>query len=553
MMKSEEELSILAKCLGCGRNEPLWRVRRNTTFDPQTLTFRHRSRACRPIAAIEVACSDGVSPNCRRRWVVPYRSQLEHAGSGRRKIASLTWNASNQASQVCGSCNQVRMTQANRSLESRRVGHIAWALKQVGKGHLDAKAFIERADQGDIEAEKTIKRTQQEMHRKTLGRVDPETRHAWASKGGHTKKPRTSITRIIRRSRWQDFRACPMCLLLVEKSSASMWAGCKFHAVCLKYWRRYCKQGVSTPRSFQTLPPPETWIGRPVDLKTLSRGYRSIMRRRTRGTSLRDLAEKLRTTADNVLHRERYFLQRATGTWNAMFPGSKANTSRQKVCPLPENILRKTVPVRQKSVFRLLKIGMAPYAVATHVGWHVAEVRAEAVRLGAALNPFQGSRFDAWSRVPRRRIRRRPSSGIRRIYYQRRRATGLCVDCTDRALPGRSRCERHLLGGAERMRRRRRVICRRCKRPILDGERQHGRLYHPDCFRQKERERMATPEYRARALRRVRAYQERHRQQGLCLKCPRAAMPGQVMCDRHRHPSAALVPLIRGQGASQED
>jgi len=541
--------SQLATCSGCGETTPVWKLKngeklRNRTFDPATLTFQHGSRKCRPDnGPFDVVCSDGRSLDCRSRWAVTHRSELE-------KIESFKWTGKTKARAVCGSCSRLRTNQTKGT--NRQKGHLRWALKYAGKGdRLDATALLERAEQVDKEAAAEIQRTRRVVRDKTLGRATAQERREWGLRGGHTKKPGTSITRLIRRSQWQSFELCHLDGLLIERSLAARWAGRFFHLSCFSIWRRYCKQRADTPLRHQRLPPPpETRRGLPISLATLSAGYRSIVYRLVRRKSFRAVAARLGTTADNVLERERQFLRRAPGHWGAAFPGLKANRVLQALCPLPEKLRdRTTDAVRGRAVVRLLKVGMAPADVAAHVGWVPDEVEAVVRRVSEVGEDRQSLENDPWRPAPcKPSMRRRPSSGERRIYYQGRRAASLCADCRAPALPGLSRCKQHLEESRARMTKHRGpVACLRCGKDIPEADRQHGRRYHPACFEEKERERRATPKIRARSKRLAREYSERHRKLGLCLKCSAKAAPGKVLCERHGYKKATDQDVVESR------
>jgi hypothetical protein len=137
----------------------------------------------------------------------------------------------------------------------------------------------------------------------------------------------------------------------------------------------------------------------------------------------------------------------------------------------------------------------------------------------------------------RRAARRLKTRERRRTQYHGRRARQQCADCPRPAADGRTRCDEHLRAARERsirsLDRRRVPTCRRCQLPFKADERQHGRRYHSDCHAQQEKERRAKPEFRVAAARRVRAWQRRHKEMGLCVRCSNRAIAGQVLCERH--------------------
>ncbi len=71
------------------------------------------------------------------------------------------------------------------------------------------------------------------------------------------------------------------------------------------------------------------------------------------------------------------------------------------------------------------------------------------------------------------------------------------------------------------------VYCRECKKPIKSEERISGRIFHKKCAEKRQAKRYPE-QHRAAAL----AYQRRHKEMGLCTKCPEKAFKAGY-CPRH--------------------
>jgi hypothetical protein len=512
-MQGRVGTTALATCLGCSRQEPIWKVQgRNITFDPRTLTFRHRSRDCRDVR-IRTRCSDRRSPKCRGSWL-EYPSLFLRARQRRGTASTLI--AGGEYFRRCGPCSSRRNAAKARS---RLSGTPVLPL---------------RTREHQIFA---------------------------ASR----PRPRRAVNLVLLGTGRQSFTTCLLCGLAISRSSTTKtWSSGAFHLPCWRTWLRFSGQSPAPTRTAEgrfrsTKYTPRTWVhrahpfvpppalssaGRRITPGTLSIGYSALLRVAASRAVLKEISDGRNVTPQNVAAARAQFLRYAPASWTFVFGGrASSNAVRQRLFPLPAAVQRGELddPRRAMIVRRLLSFGMETTVISELVGWPHDRVAGEYER---AVVASKHPRVVA-QQTARRDARRPAIKEQRRTRYDTRRSIHQCTDCPRAALPGRSRCDEHLRASRKRTTRyrdRRKVpTCRGCGIPFRPEERQHGRMYHPDCIRQKERERKATPEYRARALRRVRSYQERHRQQGLCLKCPRAAVPGQVMCDRHRHPSALEV------------
>ncbi len=111
-------------------------------------------------------------------------------------------------------------------------------------------------------------------------------------------------------------------------------------------------------------------------------------------------------------------------------------------------------------------------------------------------------------------------------YQERHRRLGLCVQCSRKAAIGfvsyrvcrerarKRRMERHPL------------FCGECKK-LIQPEDRNRRRFHKLCA-EKRRARREPPTHRKAAV----AYQKRHRQLGLCTKCPRKVFKS-GLCRKH--------------------
>ncbi len=111
-------------------------------------------------------------------------------------------------------------------------------------------------------------------------------------------------------------------------------------------------------------------------------------------------------------------------------------------------------------------------------------------------------------------------------YRERHRRLGLCTSCSRKAKTGMMQCEVCLRRKRERWRLHHPVYCPECSKPLKPGERTGGR-FHRLCA-QKRRARMYPLVHRAAVI----AYQERHRDLGLCHSCSEKVFKWGV-CRKH--------------------
>ncbi len=112
-------------------------------------------------------------------------------------------------------------------------------------------------------------------------------------------------------------------------------------------------------------------------------------------------------------------------------------------------------------------------------------------------------------------------------YNERRILRGLCIDCGQKRDGGKSRCDACVQKRNKRRKLSNPLYCRECKKPIKSEERIGGRSFHKKCT-EKRQARNYPEQHRAAAL----AYQRRHKEMGLCTKCPEKAFKG-GMCKKH--------------------
>ncbi len=105
-----------------------------------------------------------------------------------------------------------------------------------------------------------------------------------------------------------------------------------------------------------------------------------------------------------------------------------------------------------------------------------------------------------------------------RSYYLERKRLGVCVKCGRKAEAGMSQCGVCLRKNRERKMVLHPVICGECKQPIESKERDVARSFHKLCA-QKRHARRSPSQHRSAAL----AYQRRHKEMGLCTRCPKKA------------------------------
>jgi len=115
---------------------------------------------------------------------------------------------------------------------------------------------------------------------------------------------------------------------------------------------------------------------------------------------------------------------------------------------------------------------------------------------------------------------------INQEYRKRHKRLGLCPLCSRKAKAGMVHCGECLRRRRERWKAQHSVYCPECSKPLKPDERIGGR-FQKLCA-QKRRARMYPLVHRAAVI----AYQERHRELGLCIKCPRKVFKS-GLCRKH--------------------
>jgi len=115
-------------------------------------------------------------------------------------------------------------------------------------------------------------------------------------------------------------------------------------------------------------------------------------------------------------------------------------------------------------------------------------------------------------------------------YREQRRLRGLCIFCGQKRNTGKWRCDvcsrKEREWQRQHWKARNPLYCRECKKLIKPEERIGGR-FHKACAKRR-RARTYPQQHRSAAL----AYQRRHREKGLCTKCPENAFKAGV-CKKH--------------------
>ncbi len=119
-----------------------------------------------------------------------------------------------------------------------------------------------------------------------------------------------------------------------------------------------------------------------------------------------------------------------------------------------------------------------------------------------------------------------PKSESSNRYRERHRRLRLCLFCSRKAKTGTPHCEVCLARKRERWRASHPLFCAECGKGFNPEERT-GRSLHRTCA-QIRLARKYPQQHRLAVL----AYQKRHRELGLCFKCPRNAFRGRL-CRKH--------------------
>ncbi len=112
-------------------------------------------------------------------------------------------------------------------------------------------------------------------------------------------------------------------------------------------------------------------------------------------------------------------------------------------------------------------------------------------------------------------------------YRERHKRLGLCVSCSRKAKTGMLQCRVCLARTREQSMARHPKFCPECGKLIKPEERRGGKRFHKLCA-QRRKARMYPQQHRLAVL----AYQRRHRNMGLCNRCPRKAFKG-GLCRKH--------------------
>ncbi len=130
-----------------------------------------------------------------------------------------------------------------------------------------------------------------------------------------------------------------------------------------------------------------------------------------------------------------------------------------------------------------------------------------------------------------------------RSYYLERKWLGVCVKCGRKAVAGMSQCGVCLRKNRERKMVLHPLFCGECKQPIKSEERS-GRRLHKLCA-QRRQARMSPRTHRSAAL----AYQKRHKEMGLCTRCPKKTFRANL-CRKHYRTTLEKYHRARGEGVA---
>ncbi len=114
-----------------------------------------------------------------------------------------------------------------------------------------------------------------------------------------------------------------------------------------------------------------------------------------------------------------------------------------------------------------------------------------------------------------------------RSYYLERNRLGVCVKCGGKVEAGMSQCGVCRMKNRERKMALHPLICGECKQPIESKERNVPRTFHKLCAQERQARRYPH-QHRSAAL----AYQRRHKEMGLCTRCPKKAFRANF-CRKH--------------------
>ena len=112
-------------------------------------------------------------------------------------------------------------------------------------------------------------------------------------------------------------------------------------------------------------------------------------------------------------------------------------------------------------------------------------------------------------------------------YQERHRRLGLCTSCSRKAKTGSFQCRVCIAKAREQWRASHPLFCAECRKLIKPEERWRGKRFHKLCG-QKRRARKYLLSHRSAVI----AYQRRHRELGLCRRCPEKIFRGDL-CRKH--------------------
>ncbi len=132
-----------------------------------------------------------------------------------------------------------------------------------------------------------------------------------------------------------------------------------------------------------------------------------------------------------------------------------------------------------------------------------------------------------------------------RSKYLERKQLGLCVQsCGRKTEAGKARCSVCLRKANAREKVLHPVFCVECERPIKSKERSAGIRLHKLCAQERQARRYPH-QHRSAAL----AYQRRHKEMGLCTRCPKKAFRANL-CRKHYRTTLEKYHRARGEGAA---
>ncbi len=111
-------------------------------------------------------------------------------------------------------------------------------------------------------------------------------------------------------------------------------------------------------------------------------------------------------------------------------------------------------------------------------------------------------------------------------YKERKKLRGLCINCGRKRNSGKLRCDSGMRKRNLRRMESQPLYCGECNQLIRPEERT-GRIFHKKCT-EKRQAKKYPQQHRLSAL----AYQRRHKEMGLCTRCPKKAFKA-GRCKKH--------------------